>query len=62
MSEDCYFEIIDDNGKRRMSAKCVSCCKDKEEGKFFWQGSKRGYGKYEVVCETCNKSIFDPNK
>jgi hypothetical protein len=53
MYEDCFFEIITDNGKKRMSAKCVPCCKDNQDNKFFWQGSKRGYGQYDVVCENC---------
>ena len=60
MEQDCFFEIINDNGKMRMSAKCVDCCKENTNDKFFWQGSKRGYGKYKVVCEKCNKLIYDP--
>ena len=62
MEEDCYFEVIDDDGKQRMSAKCIDCCKGKEENKFFWQGSRRGCGQYKVVCESCKKVIYDPNK
>ena len=60
MANDCYFEIIDDNGIKRMGAKCVDCSKDNMEYKFFWQGSKRGYGKYQVVCENCKKTIYNP--
>ena len=62
MSEDCCFEIISDNGKQRMGAKCMSCCQENKDNKFFWQGSKKGYGKYEVVCEICNKVIHNPDK
>ena len=60
MKQDCFFEIIEDNGKKRMSPKCVECCKGKEENKFFWQGSIRGYGPYEVICEICKKIIHTP--
>jgi hypothetical protein len=62
MYEDCFFEIITDNGKKRMSAKCVPCCKDNQDNKFFWQGSKRGYGQYDIVCENCKKIIYEAKK
>lgn len=45
-----------------MSPNCVECCKGNENNKFFWQGSKRGYGEYKVICDTCKKIIYDPSK
>lgn len=60
--EDCYWFMIKENdGNKYVKPICVECVeKDKElkEKKgWFWEGSKLGYGNYNLNCFVCNKII-----
>lgn len=59
IKEDCYF-FIDENipeENRTISALCTECHKNKEIG-WFWEGSKRGYYKYNIKCSDCGKYVY----
>ena len=59
IQEDCYF-FIDENipeEERPVSVLCKSCHKDNQIG-WFWQGSKRGYGPYDIKCSKCNRYVY----
>lgn len=63
---DCYWYIdgrVPEN-ERKMLACCTECYKNNklidEKGNkagWFWQGSIRGYGDYDLNCSICNKII-----
>jgi len=59
MPQDCFFTTRKDPaGILRMCPICISCAKN-EENYFFWEGSKLGYGKHNVVCGDCSKEIWN---
>lgn len=56
--QNCYFYIdeavpIDE---QVMSCMCVSC-HDKNPLGWFWEGSKHGYGPYDLDCDICGSCI-----
>lgn len=60
-SENCYFWI--DNkipeDERMMNVMCEQCHDEKHpelEG-WYWEGSVKGYGPYDYVCDCCGKLI-----
>lgn len=52
---DCYWTV---EGKI-IKAICKEC--HKKEG-WFWEGSKLGYGDYDLKCSSCNKIINEKAK
>lgn len=61
--EDCYFWINTavPADERTMAVMCVECHEKNPVG-WFWQGSKRGYGPFEYICELCGKLIYKPEQ
>jgi hypothetical protein len=59
IQEDCYFFIDESIPEdiRPISALCLLCYKEKQVG-WFWEGSKRGYYKYNINCSKCGKEIY----
>jgi len=64
--KDCFFFIDGESvpeEERRMRCVCAKCVMDKKiDGGWFWEGSKRGYGKYVYKCESCGEIIYKPGK
>lgn len=59
VKEDCYF-YIDQNipeDERPISVLCKQCYEKNKVG-WFWEGSKIGYGPYDINCSKCNKQIY----
>ena len=63
--EDCYFYLdssIPENA-RCISVVCMNCKrKDPKLAAWFWPGSKKGYGPFEIKCNKCEKIIYEPRK
>lgn len=63
MSENCYF-YIDQNLPEEQKAVEAMCCKCHEMpensalGGWFWPGSVKGYGPYDIVCNLCGHKIY----
>jgi len=55
MPLDCYFIIADEN--LPIVTVCTDCLKTNDENAYFWQGSVKGYGNYDLECSLCQKSI-----
>lgn len=45
----------DENSK--MAALCESCGNKLQKG-WFWEGSKLGYGDYDLFCKNCGNVIY----
>lgn len=60
-NEDCYFYMDESlpEEQRTMNAMCVKCHKNENKG-WLWEGSKRGYGPYEITCDICGYIIYQP--
>ena len=61
--DDCYWYIDKNNvGDASMHALCLKCREKYEnEGKEFgwlWEGSKLGYGDYDLSCSLCQQVIY----
>lgn len=59
VKEDCYF-FIDQNipeEERPISVLCKKCHESKQVG-WFWEGSKRGYGIYDIMCSDCKQYVY----
>jgi hypothetical protein len=53
-----YMDMNIPEDSRRMECYCVECFKELGlQNGMFWEGSTRGYGKYNVVCKKCSKEI-----
>lgn len=57
--EDCIFVINED--KETLSTYCLNCYQEKinNEKGMFWNGAVRGYGPWEIKCDSCNKVIHE---
>lgn len=62
--KDCYWFIDKDTpeDKQKMEAMCVECYKKHNfDFGWYWPGSERGYGDYDLVCaiEGCDNIIHE---
>lgn len=56
--EDCFW--IFELQLNRVIAVCTKCSKLPKygnKGGMFWEGSKVGYGEYDLDCEECGKTL-----
>lgn len=63
--EDCYFYFENDkpSDDECLKIMCLKCHKNSDGKKgWFWQGSIKGYGPYDFICDTCGTSIYKHNK
>lgn len=63
--ENCYFWI--DNSipedERVFNIYCEGCRnKNPDKNCWFWEGSIKGYGPYDYVCDECGKVIHKPGE
>jgi hypothetical protein len=54
---DCYWFVKEDNQNSYIVACCVACGQRYNLG-WFWEGTTKGYGDYDLSCELCKKSIY----
>ena len=54
MALDCYFIIADENSP--IVTVCTDCLKNTENA-YFWHGSVKGYGNYDLNCSLCQNQI-----
>jgi hypothetical protein len=55
--EDCVWYA--DEGGQKMKALCLEC-HGREFSKdfgWFWEGSRRGYGAYDLDCSLCGRPL-----
>lgn len=54
MSKDCYWYVDArlEKPKQTMKSMCTECHKTHNFG-WFWLGSIRGYGNYDLDCAIC---------
>lgn len=65
MEEDCYFWIDQSvpEEEQTMNVLCVDCHQNSPEVGWLWEGSKKGYGPYDFICDNCKKVIHEgPDK
>lgn len=55
MSADCFFIIPDETTP--ITAICLKCMPEPQENAYFWNGSKKGYGNYDLNCCICKEVI-----
>lgn len=64
--ENCFFWVDQNLNPAEkelatMSVICCECCA-KYPGKFpgawMWEGSKKGYGPFDYICDECSKVIY----
>lgn len=58
MDKDCFYivEILED--EQYIRAICTECRElHYPQNGWFWEGSKRGYGQWNVTCNHCKKQI-----
>lgn len=63
--QDCYFYFETDRPSENDTLKimCVSCHDSLKSTKgWFWQGSIKGYGPYDFICDTCGKAVYKHKK
>ena len=61
--EDCFFYIKGSGEDAFIECLCVDCRESKfSELGWFWEGTQKGYGPFEFICENCNKVIHSPPK
>ena len=55
--EDCFF--IPNEETDSIATCCLKCYQEKfkNQGGMFWNGSSRGYGPWEIKCNSCEKII-----
>jgi hypothetical protein len=61
-NEDCYFWVDTSlsEAERVVNAMCVKCHDTNPTKGWLWEGSKRGYGPYEMTCDVCGHIIYQP--
>lgn len=62
--EDCYFWIDQSvpEDEQKMNVLCVECHDEKRpELGWFWEGSTKGYGPFDFICEICGRTIHTSN-
>lgn len=63
--KDCYFYFENAVPKEDDCLKimCIKCHdKTKDSRGWFWQGSVKGYGPYDFICDTCGYAIHKHNQ
>jgi hypothetical protein len=59
---DCYF-FKAESEENTMDAWCTDCRnKKRPHSGWFWHGSVKGYGPWDIKCHECNKFIHRVNK
>lgn len=59
---DCYWFIDKEKTENQtMEAICQECHNTNPFG-WFWPGSKRGYGNYDLSCAICGKVLNIKNE
>lgn len=61
IQQDSYWFIEGESNDAKMNALCVICAKKQNKG-WFWEGSRLGYGDYDLFCASCNNAINLRNK
>lgn len=61
IQQDSYWFIEGESESAKMNAICVICAKKQNKG-WFWEGSRLGYGDYDLFCSSCNNVIYMRNK
>lgn len=61
--EDCYLWMDKDvpEDKRTMNVLCIKCHEKNPIG-WLWEGSKRGYGPFDFICNTCGHVVHSAPK
>jgi len=59
IQHDCFWYV--DESTQTMLAMCVACGR-KFSKEWFWNGSKVGYGDYDLNCSTCGAIIYKRGK
>jgi hypothetical protein len=65
MQEDCYFWIDSSipEEEQTINVLCIECHDTKHPKLgWFWEGSTKGYGPYNFVCDFCQKIIHEAPK
>jgi hypothetical protein len=61
---DCYFFVGEGTDEdRKMEAWCLDCRGAKRPNTgWFWNGSTKGYGPWDIKCHACGKYIHRVKK
>ena len=56
--ENCYFWIDSTlpEEKQCIETICLDCFEKYQQG-WFWNGSEKGYGPFDYICDKCSKII-----
>ena len=54
--QDSYWFINGEDEDATVSALCVVCSKKENKG-WVWQGTRLGYGDYDLFCKSCGNAI-----
>ncbi|MHA1949719.1 MAG: hypothetical protein ACW99G_06985 [Candidatus Thorarchaeota archaeon] len=63
IQEDSYWYVDKNNiGQQSMQAMCMNCREEfknaEKEFGWKWEGTKLGYGDYDLSCALCKKVIY----
>jgi hypothetical protein len=64
MEENCWF-YMDETVPEEEQTINVLCCDCHEKFPtlgWFWEGSKRGYGPFDFICEKCGHKVHEKPK
>ena len=63
IQNDCYFYIDTslELEKQAIHSICIECYGKnyKDKNCWFWNGSKLGYGPWDIKCDSCNSFIHE---